>query len=488
MKDRVLSLRSHLMERLLTSLFLLWLASSCVGYFATLNYANHPYDQILLERAHMVAEQIRLGSGQERLSFKPNLPDGSDPGISDQVVYTVSDSAGKKIAGNADLSRPLSYRMDKDGPVFSNSELNGEKARMVSLVYANPGNGQLFQLHLSETTHQRQALIQGILAYIVIPQLLLIIIAVGVVLYGLKQGLMPLERLRREVSLRQRDDLGRLDESKAPAEVRPLIDAVNDLLEKLKQAMQAQKRFVADAAHQLRTPLAGLKTQAELALREKDAVRKEYTLVQLLSSAKRSTRLVNQLLALARNEPDGQGDYAFTALDLNRLTQECTMQWVPAALEKNIDLGFESAAHQVLVHGATTSLTEMLGNLIDNAIRYTQGGGHVTIRVNCTPEGAVLAVEDDGPGIDPQHRERVFERFYRILGSGQSGSGLGLAIVAEVAKRHGATIVLDNGRSGIGTLISVRFPNHGMTERHTFAVTGDAQPATCMAMADTGEA
>ncbi len=459
MKDKVLSLRSHLMERLLTSLFLLWLASSIVGYFATLNYANQPYDLVLLERARMVAERMRLGSGQERLDINLNLPDGNDPGISDQVLYTVSDSNGEKIAGNANLSRPLSFRKGKTGPLFSNGERNGEKTRIVSLVYPGSPGGKLLQLHLSETINQRQALIRGIFAYIVIPQLLLILIATVVVWYGLKQGLMPLERLRREVAARQRDDLSRLDETRAPAEVHPLIDAVNNLLERLKQAMQAQKRFIADASHQLRTPLAGLKTQAELALRENDLERKQRTLEQLFISARRSTHLANQLLALARNEPEGQGDNTFAQLDLNQLAQECTTSWVPVALEKNIDLGFEGIPISVPVRGDATSLGEMLGNLIDNAIRYTPSGGHVTVIVSNSPDGAMLCVEDNGSGIEPQHRERVFERFYRILGSGQSGSGLGLAIVAEVAKRHGATITLNTGYGGIGTLISVRFPS-----------------------------
>ena len=469
MKDNVLSLRSHLMERLLTSLFLLWLASSIVGYFATLNYANQPYDLVLLERARMVAEQMRLGSGQERLDIKLNLPDGNDPGISDEVLYTVSDSNGEKIAGNANLSRPLSFRKGKTGPLFSNGERNGEKTRIVSLVYPGPPGGKLLQLHLSETINQRQALIRGIFAYIVIPQLLLILIATIVVWYGLKQGLMPLERLRREVAARQRGDLSRLDETRAPAEVRPLIDAVNDLLEKLKQAMQAQKRFIADASHQLRTPLAGLKTQAELALRENDLERKQHTLEQLLISARRSAHLANQLLALARNEPEGQGENTFVELELNQLAQECTAYWVPAALEKNIDLGFEGIPILVPMRGDATSLTEMLGNLIDNAIRYTPEGGHVTVKVTWSPDEATLCVEDNGPGIDPQHRERVFERFYRILGTGQSGSGLGLAIVAEVAKRHGATITLNSGYGGIGTLFSIRFPIHDIIRKEVFA-------------------
>jgi two-component system sensor histidine kinase TctE len=456
-EENILSLRSHLMERLLTALFWLWLLSTIVGYFATLNYANQPHDLILLQRAQALAEHLQLGSGHERLDYRPKLPDGSEPGNPDRVVFTVSDSNGIKIAGNANLARPVSYRKGKAGPLFSNSEREGEKTRMVSLIYAGPPGGKLYQLHVSETTHQRRALVRGILGNIVIPQLLLIMIAAGAVWYGLKGGLAPLERLRKEVANRKRDDLNRLDESKAPVEVRPLIGAVNDLLERLQQVMQAQKRFVADAAHQLRTPFAGLKTQAELALRESDVERKQHALQHMLTSTRHGTHLVNQLLVLARNEPGGQGTENFTRLELVPLAQACAMQWVPMALEKNIDLGFESEAKQIWIHGDGVSLKEMLCNLVDNAIRYTQPAGHITISMVSELGRAVLRVEDNGPGIEPQHRERVFERFYRVLGSGQSGSGLGLSIVAEVAKRHGAEIKLEHGGNGVGTRISIYF-------------------------------
>ncbi len=455
MATNIRSLRSYLMQRLLISLYLLWIVSTVVGYFATINYANQPYDLVLLQRANAVAEQLKLGSGHEQLDVVPILPDGSDLGMPDQVVYTVTDSEGKKLAGNGNTLRPLSYRRDRPGPLFSNGEREGQKTRMVSLTFDS--NGTTLQLHVSETTQQRQALIRGILANIVIPQLLLTLIALAVVWYGLKQGLRPLDRLRHEVVNRRRDDLRQLDGSKAPAEVRPLIDAVNNLLERLKQVMAAQQRFVADAAHQLRTPFAGLKTQSELALRTDDPERKQHALEHIHTSTQHGIRLVNQLLALARNEPGGQGTDNFTTLNLNQLAQECTVNWVQMALEKNIDLGYEGASAPVTVQGDATSLMEMLNNLIDNAIRYTPANGHITVGVNATQYGAELSVEDNGPGIEPQHRERVFERFYRILGSGQSGSGLGLSIVADVAKRHGAELILAEGSNGIGTKISIRF-------------------------------
>ncbi len=454
--NNIRSLRSYLMQRLMISLYLLWLVSTVVGYFATINYANQPYDLVLLQRAHAVAEQLKLGSGHEQLDVEPSLPDGSDPGMPDRVLYTVTDSEGRKLAGNGNTLRPLSYRRGRTGPLFSNGEREGQKTRMVSLLYTS--NGKLLQLHVSETTQQRQALIRGILANIVIPQLLLTLIALAVVWYGLKQGLRPLERLRREVLNRKRDDLSLIDGSKAPAEVRPLLDAVNDLLLRLKQMMAAQQRFVADAAHQLRTPFAGLKTQSELALRTDDLQQKQHALQHIHTSTEHGIRLVNQLLALARNEPGGQNTSNFAAINLNQLAQECTVTWVQMALEKNIDIGFEGSPVAAEILGDANSLIEMLNNLIDNAIRYTPVGGHITVGVSASPQSAILSVEDNGPGIEPQHRERVFERFYRILGSGESGSGLGLAIVAEVAKRHHARIKLDAGNGGKGTLISVRFP------------------------------
>jgi two-component system sensor histidine kinase TctE len=177
----------------------------------------------------------------------------------------------------------------------------------------------------------------------------------------------------------------------------------------------------------------------------------------ILTSTRHGTRLVNQLLALARTEPAGLGTDRFTRIDLRQLAQECTMEWVQMALEKEIDLGYEASNKTLPLLCDAPSLGEMINNLIDNAIRYTPPGGHITVSTTYSPGHAMLCVEDNGPGIAPEHRERVFERFYRILGSGQSGSGLGLSIVAEVAKRHGAELSLAAGVDGRGTRFCVRF-------------------------------
>lgn len=452
MNEDILSLRHHLMNWLFTPLFVLWIFSTAAGFMATLNYANQPYDLALIERAQTLAEQ----HGLEGQPARPTA------GTGQHTFYSATLPDGRALAGNAHLPRPPAFLVNKDDPVFSDGEYRGEKIRIVSLRYhprgAEPGNYVLFQM--AETVGKRQELTRGILGNIVIPQILLIVMAVAAVWYALKRGLMPLEHLRQEVAQRSRDDVSLLDEKKAPLEVWPLISAFNDLLQRLKQAMEAQRRFVADAAHQLRTPFAGLKTQAELALRELDPERLQHALKQILASAERCNHLVNQLLSLARNEPGGHAYSSFDTFDLNPLAQQTAMEWVPEALKKSIDLGFEGMDKVAPVWGDKAGLREMLANLIDNAIRYTPAGGAVTVRVDYEKGGTVLRVEDNGPGIPEEHRERVFERFYRILGSGQTGSGLGLAIVREVANLHGARTSLAAGANNQGTLITVNFPHH----------------------------
>lgn len=455
MDNDILSLRNHLMNWLFTPLFVLWIFSTAAGYMATLNYANQPYDLALVERAQSLAGQMKLGG-----KTHPGSVLATEAG--DRTFYTITTAEGQFIAGNAMLPQRSVFRASRNGPVFSDAEFKGQKIRMVSLHYqADPADSNSYALlQMAETTGKRQALTRGILGNIVIPQLLLIIMAGGAVWYALKRGLMPLEHLRQEVAQRSRDDLSLLDETKAPVEVQPLIEAVNDLLQRLKQVMESQKRFIADAAHQLRTPFSGLKTQAELALREADPALIRHALQQILASAERCNHLVNQLLSLARNEPGGHTYSSFAMLELNRLAQETTMLWVPEALKKNIDLGFEGSKQALPVRGDAIGLQEMIGNLLDNAIRYTPPGGAVTLHTGYEEGGAVLRVEDNGPGIPEEQRGQVFERFYRILGSGQVGSGLGLAIVREVVNLHEARVSLDAGEGGKGTLVTVNFPHH----------------------------
>jgi len=271
--------------------------------------------------------------------------------------------------------------------------------------------------------------------------------------------LRPLAALQREIHNRSHRDLRPLAEHTVPGEVRALVHAMNDLLARLNEAMSAQQRFIADAAHQLRTPLAGLKTQAELALRQQEPDEIRHTLQHLNTATGRTTHLVNQLLSLARAEPGAHRALALQALNLSDLARDTTTEWVPRAIERNIDLGFDGTTPATAgIEGDTLMIREMLGNLLDNAIRYTRSGGQVTVRVAAKRNAVELSVEDNGPGIPPAEREHVFERFHRVLGSGAEGCGLGLAIVREIAQSHNAEIRLGPGAGGAGTLVTVAFP------------------------------
>jgi two-component system sensor histidine kinase TctE len=233
---------------------------------------------------------------------------------------------------------------------------------------------------------------------------------------------------------------------------------MNDLLARLATAIAAQQRFIADAAHQLRTPIAGLKTQTELALRQSQSGNVHDTLKQLQTATEQSARLVNQLLSLARAEPGVKLGHAVERLDLARLARDSTTEWVPRALARSIDLGYDGEEGAAWIEGDPFLVRDMLGNLLDNAIRYTQRGGQVTVRVTGNSHTVALSVEDNGPGIPESERERVFERFYRVLGTGTEGCGLGLAIVREIALSHHAEVTLAAGAGGRGTVARVAFP------------------------------
>src|SRR5690606_25249516 len=267
-------------------------------------------------------------------------------------------------------------------------------------------------------------------------------LAVLMAWFRLTRGIRPLHTLRARLLQRQPDDLSPIATREVPQEILPLVHGMNDLLSRLAANLEAQRRFVADAAHQLKTPLAGLRTQAELALRTRDAEDMQHSLRHLIEGSERATRLVNQLLALARAEGSDAPENVTVPCDLQAIARAQTLARVPCAFDQGIDLGMDDNEAPVMVRGNELLLGELLSNLIDNALRYTPSGGTVTVSVNQEGSHGVLRVDDSGPGIPAAERERVFDRFYRVLGNVAEGSGLGLAIVREIAQRHGATVEL----------------------------------------------
>ena len=322
---------------------------------------------------------------------------------------------------------------------FRDAELNGQDIRV---AYSYVADGQIPRdrwvlVEVAETMEKRTQLANKIVASVILPQFVIIPLAVMLVWFGLSRGLRPLNRLRKTIEIRDPGDLSPIAARRVPEELEPLVKAFNEMLERMKRSVEAQQRFVADAAHQLRTPLTGLKTQAQFAIREADPEALRHALRQIAVGVDRAGRLVNQLLTLARTEGGDATRQTHEPLDLVPLMCGIVEDWVVVALEKRIDLGFE-AEQSAMVSGSTFLLQELAKNLIDNALRYTPPDGRVTCRVLSGPIKTTLEVEDNGVGITEAQAELVFERFYRVDDASSEGSGLGLVIVQEIAAQHGA--------------------------------------------------
>jgi two-component system sensor histidine kinase TctE len=452
------TLRSQLLAWLAGPLVVLWLISSIIDYDIAKRFVNLAYDRALLEAALDIGRQVKLVEDQIYVDLPEVALQMLQTRESDRLYYLVIGPGDEYITGEPDLPAPSDPSTDRVR--YYDEEYRGRLIRAVAVrVPVQPGSARgAVVIHVAERLTVRSDSARQLIVGMVLPQAALILAATLAVWYGVGRGLRPLASLRAEIESRSHRDLSALPEAQAPAEVQPLIRAMNDLLTRLSAVLASQQRFIADAAHQLRTPLAGIKTQTELALRNAQSDEVQATLRQIHTATEQTTRLVNQLLSLARAEPGAKREHATEPLDIGRLARETTMEWVPRALERDIDLGFDAPEAPVAVEGNAFLLGEMLNNVIDNAIRYTQPGGQVTVRVAPDTSAVMLSVEDTGPGIAPGERERVFERFYRVLRSGTEGCGLGLAIVREIAQSHGAEITLDQGPNGRGTAVRISIP------------------------------
>ena len=455
---RIRTLRSQLIGWLAVPLLVLWLISTLVDYDIAKRFVNLAYDRQLLEAALDIGRNIKRVENQIYI----DLPDVALQMLQsreyDRLYYLVIGPDNEYISGEPDL--PALADPSTDRVRYYEDLYRGRDIRAVAVrVPVEPGTGRgAVMIHVAERLTVRGDSARQIMLGMVLPQGLLILAATLAVWYGIGRGLRPLAKLRSEIESRSHRDLSALSAAQAPRELEPLVNAMNGLLSRLSAVLAAQRRFIADAAHQLRTPLAGIKTQTELALRNSKSQDLEATLRQLHTATENTTRLVNQLLTLARAEPGEKREHATQPLDLATLARETTTEWVPRAIERDIDLGFDAPDTAATIDGNAFLLKEMLNNVLDNALRYTQRGGQVTVRVAPDTTVVKLAVEDTGPGIPAAERERVFERFYRVLETGSEGCGLGLAIVREIAQSHNAEIALDSGPNGVGTTVQISFP------------------------------
>jgi len=456
------SLFGEILDWMLAPLLFVWPLSIAFTHYFANNVANFPYDQALREHVAAIARQVKLVNGKPQLTLPASARALLRADETDSVYFHVVTRTGKLLAGDKDLPIPDQFS-DADaipGDIYlRDSEFKGQDLRFAYtyLAEAEMPREQWIVIEVAETTEKRNQLANKIVASVILPQFVIIPLAVMLVWFGLSRGLRPLTRLRQTIEARDPGDLSPIGTRRVPEELEPLVEAFNEMLERMKKNVEAQQRFVADAAHQMRTPLTGLKTQAQFAIRETNPEALRHALRQIATGVDRAGRLVNQLLTLARTEGGSEpSQQRREPLDLAQLMREVVEDWVMQALDKGIDLGYETDG-RTMITGNDFLLRELAKNLIDNALRYTPTGGHVTCRILGNPNTVILEVEDDGIGISEEQAELVFERFYRVDDATTEGSGLGLAIVQEIAMQHDSKASLRPNPGGQGAIARVVF-------------------------------
>ena len=482
------SLVRQLLLWVLLPQMVLWVAGGVGSYKFAAGYANQAVDDSLLQASRSLARQLKpIGNGL-LIDFPRAAQDVLEADPSDRQLYMVSSPPGQFILGNQALPPPPAFSgagakaqplLNK--PYFYDGTMpehdrgarhaaSGQPLRLVALYLSFGEDGatpQTMLVQVARSSANREELAQRILVDMLLPMSILILLLTVIVWLGIRAGLSPLARLRQQVEGRAPTDLAPLQLASAPRELWSLATAINTLLSAVQNTVATQKRFIGDAAHQLRTPLAGLKSQTEIALQSTTDPELRARLQRVHESATRSAHLVNQLLTLARAEPESVMAQDRQRFDLHRMAQTLTAEWVPRALKAQIDLGMdEQSTPAVWVHANELLIREALTNLIDNALHYAGAGSQVTVRVlpaPLTPANqhqamALLEVIDNGPGILPADQERVFERFVRATDAGH-GCGLGLAIVKEIVERHAGQVELAEAHPGL--CVRVRLPMAG---------------------------
>lgn len=431
------SLRRQLLLWLLLPQLVLWAVGGLLAYRIALSYAEKAIDQSLTQSVRALARQVKpVGSGL-LIDFPRAAQDVLEADPDDRVSYMVSSPPGRFLLGNRHLPQPAQTPPPGE-PWLYRGVLDGKPLRIVALdvSYGDSGAPQILRVQVGKGLAVQQRIAGELVADMLAPLLVLGVILSLAVYGGIQRGLTPLKRLTAQLENRSVDALSPIGAQQAPSEVQALVQAINGLLGEVARNVDQEKRFINDAAHQLRTPLAGLISQVELAQRENTDPAVGERLGKVLTGAERSAHLVHQLLTLARSE----APLRRAPLDLAGLVREVAREWTPRALAAGMDLGYEGEEH-LAIEGDALQLREALSNLIDNALRYTPRGTRITLRVQPEGDGALLVVEDDGPGLPPQDMHHVFQRFWR--GSPlPGGCGLGLAIVQEVARRHGGEAVV----------------------------------------------
>mgnify|MGYP003605872563 CR=1 FL=1 len=443
------SLFGQIMLWMFIPLMILWPMSLLISYPIGRSIADSPFDQSLKLSVTNLAQQMHSSFTERALSTWGLSVPTSD--IQDQVFYQIMTAGGEVIAGNVNMPQPPSI----DGVVVNQPQIyNGtmyHESVRIAYMWVDLGSQAVlnsrFQqnsvvlVQVAETLNKREALAREILQGVTLPQLIFLPIAVLLIWFGLTRGIMPLNRLQDSILQRDTHDLSDVPSADAPEELQPLVRSFNGVLHRLRRHIDLQKRFLTDTAHQIKTPLAGLKTQAELALRTNNPEEQRSSLEHIAAASERTARLVNQLIALSRTEHLAEERLELVEVDMVAIARDQTIFAADRALQNGLHIELDVPDIKIMVSAHAVMLGELMKNLIDNAIFYT--GTSVTVRVTADADYAHFYVLDDGPGIEPDEREQVFEPFYSVLGEQGNGSGLGLAIVRQIAVMHGAQIEIN---------------------------------------------
>jgi two-component system sensor histidine kinase TctE len=457
-----LSFVARFIEWLFGPLVFLWLATAGIGLFMISRAVDENFDAQLEDAAQAVAVRLAAtGNPTAPLALTPSAEALLHPDRFEARQFALRDANGHVFAGDPEM--PLDTGPAKrEGVTLHGGMLGDDAVRIASVPVPVAGTpNREVVLQLAESMTRRQALATSLRTASFLPQFVLLGGAFLLVWYGLAYVITPMRRLKAAIDARDPLDVTPIDPEAVPQEMKPLIVSINGLLSRVGENFEAQRRFIADAAHQLRTPLAGLKSQSELALAESDPALIRAALERIASGTERATHLANRLLALARAASVHAP--AYVPVPLGPLARGIVADFVPHAVERGIDFGLEVGDSDVPTVDSADPilLRELLSNLVDNALRYTPSGGAVTVRIQRSAVGeAELEVVDTGPGIPDAERDRVFDPFFRGADAPAGGSGLGLTIVRTIAGTHGAHVSLCDGPDNRGTCVRVTFAAH----------------------------
>ena len=437
------SIKRRLLAALLITTVVAWGATVLLSYRDTRHELDELLDAYLAQSATLLMVQVGHEVEEVDTEHAPQLHR-----YGRQVVFQIWEQGQRLRLHSA--SAP-NVRLSPQDEGYSDATVGGEAWR----VFSAWDQERNYLVQVGERRAARDELARTIAQNLLQPLLVALPVLGLVIWFGVARGLRPLSVLGQQVEERHPDNLAPLEAAAAPAEVAPLVQGLNRLLARVSTSLESERRFTADAAHELRTPLAAIKTQAQVARGAASDEERRRALDNVVAGSDRAAHLVQQLLTLARLEPEQTRSRE--RCDLRAIAASTIAELAPAALGKGIDIQLEQGV-AVAVPCESALVGILMRNLIDNAVRYSPGGGVVRVAVAATPAGAEFSVVDQGPGIAPEQREQVWERFYRVLGSGEAGSGLGLSIVKRIADLHGAKAILAEGQGGKGVRVSIMFP------------------------------